>query len=152
MGSERLAAGGPGTAATAPARGSMLSAPAELAGEQLAARMGIEVVSAEPGRVVATMPVRGNMQPYGWLHGGANAVLAETLGSVAASLWVAPRGAVAGLELSCTHHRSARSGLVTGVCTPLHLGSRVATYQIEITDDKERPTCTARLTCLVHKR
>jgi uncharacterized protein (TIGR00369 family) len=151
MESKRLTADEPGSAADVPVR-NMLSAPPSLVDEQLATRMGIEVISIDPERVVATMPVRGNMQPFGWLHGGANAVLAETLGSVAAGLWVAPRGAVAGLELSCTHHKSVRSGLVTGVCTPLHLGSRVATYQIEITDEKGRPTCTARLTCLVHKR
>ncbi|MFJ6086843.1 hotdog fold thioesterase [Streptomyces sp. NBC_01622] len=130
----------------------MLSVPPSLADRQLATRMGIEIVSWDADRLVGTMPVEGNQQPFGWLHGGANAVLAETLGSVAAGIHVAPRGTVAGIELSCTHHRSARSGLVTGVCTPLERGDRVASYQVSITDDQGRLTCTARLTCLVYKR
>lgn len=130
----------------------ILSIPPELYDEQLITRMGIEVVSWDPERLIATMPVAGNRQPFGWLHGGANAVLAETLGSMAAGMHVAPRGAVVGLELSCTHHRPARGGVVTGTCTPLHRGDRIATYEIVITDDQNRRTCTARLSCLVHKR
>jgi 1,4-dihydroxy-2-naphthoyl-CoA hydrolase len=131
---------------------SLLSVPPSLVDRQLVTRMGIEIVSWDADRLVGTMPVEGNQQPFGWLHGGANAVLAETLGSVAAGIHVAPRGTVAGLELSCTHHRPARSGLVTGVCTPLQQGDRVATYQVSITDDRGRLTCSARLTCLVYKR
>ncbi|MFI9270978.1 PaaI family thioesterase [Kitasatospora sp. NPDC052896] len=138
--------------APGPVHRSILTVPPALADQQLIARMGIEITSWDPDRMVGTMPVAGNRQPFGWLHGGANAVLAETLGSLAAGLYVAPRGAVAGLELSCTHHRSARSGIVTGICTPLHRGDQVATYQVEITDSRGRPTCTARLTCLVSKR
>lgn len=130
----------------------MLSVPVHLAGKQLAARMGIEITSWDPERLVGTMPVEGNQQPFGWLHGGANAVLAETLGSVAASLHAAPKGAVAGLELSCTHHRPARAGLVTGVCTPLHQGTRVATYEIAISDEQGNLTCSARLTCMINSR
>ncbi|MBB5959708.1 uncharacterized protein (TIGR00369 family) [Saccharothrix tamanrassetensis] len=126
--------------------------PPHLVDRQLAVRMGIEIVSWDPDRMVGTMPVEGNQQPLGWLHGGANAVLAETLGSLAAGFHVASRGAVAGLELSCAHHRSVRRGVVTGVCTPLLLGDRVVTYQVSISDDRGRLTCTARLTCLVGKR
>ncbi|GGT14218.1 hypothetical protein GCM10014713_03540 [Streptomyces purpureus] len=139
----------------APADGTtprLMTVPPHLADKQLAFRMGIEIVSWDPERLVGTMPVEGNQQPFGWLHGGANAVLAETLGSVAASLHAAPKGAVAGLELSCTHHRPARSGLVTGVCTPLHRGSRVATYEIAISDEQENLTCSARLTCIITSR
>ncbi|MER6916680.1 PaaI family thioesterase [Streptomyces sp. NPDC000594] len=131
---------------------SILSIPPELHDDQLIVRMGIEVRSWDPERLVATMPVKGNQQPFGWLHGGANAVLAETLGSMAAGLHVAPRGAVVGLEVSCTHHRPARGRQVTGVCVPLHQGDRVATYAVSITDDKGRLTCTARVSCLVQKR
>ncbi|MQS06046.1 PaaI family thioesterase [Streptomyces alkaliphilus] len=130
----------------------ILSIPSDLHADQLIVRMGIKVVSWDPERLVATMPVKGNQQPFGWLHGGANAVLAETLGSMAAAVHVAPRGAVVGLEVSCTHHRPARGGPVTGVCTPLHQGDRVATYAVSITDDKGRLTCTARVSCLVQKR
>jgi 1,4-dihydroxy-2-naphthoyl-CoA hydrolase len=120
-----------------------------LAGQVLPARMGIEITELDPDRVVGTMPVEGNMQPYGLLHGGANAVLAETLGSYAAAL-NAPEGRVAvGQELSCTHHRAVREGVVTGVCTPLHVGRSTSTFEIAITDAEGRRTCTARLTCLL---
>ncbi|WP_227869881.1 PaaI family thioesterase [Streptomyces otsuchiensis] len=129
----------------------ILSIPPELLARQLITKMGITVVSHEEGRLVGTMPVEGNQQPFGWLHGGANAVLAETLGSMAAGLHVAPRGAVAGVEVSCTHHRPARSGTVTGVCVPLSQGDRVATYAVSITDDKGRLTSSARVSCLVQK-
>jgi 1,4-dihydroxy-2-naphthoyl-CoA hydrolase len=123
-----------------------------VAEQQLADRMGIEITDWNPDRLVGTMPVAGNRQPYGLLHGGANAVLAETLGSWAAGLHAAPDRAVVGLELSCTHHRAALDGLVTGVCTPLHRGRSTASFEIVITDDAGRRTCTARLTCLVRER
>ncbi|MFF5858355.1 PaaI family thioesterase [Streptomyces sp. NPDC012751] len=151
MNSNAVDADGAGPALR-PVNRSILSVPPELADQQLIARMGIEITAWDADRMVGTMPVAGNRQPFGWLHGGANAVLAETLGSLAAGMHVAPRGAVAGLELSCTHHRPARGGLVTGVCTPLHRGDRVVTYQVEITDSRGRLTCTARLTCLISKR
>ncbi|SCF88908.1 uncharacterized domain 1-containing protein, partial [Streptomyces sp. Ncost-T6T-2b] len=130
----------------------ILSIPPELHDDQLIVRMGIRITSWDPERLVGTMPVKGNQQPFGWLHGGANAVLAETLGSIAAGLHVAPRGAVVGLEVSCTHHRPARGGEVTAVCTPLHRGDRVATYTVSITDDRGRLTSSARVSCLVQKR
>jgi 1,4-dihydroxy-2-naphthoyl-CoA hydrolase len=120
--------------------------------EQLNTRMGIEIIEASPERVVGTMPVKGNRQPYGLLHGGANAVLAETLGSTAAAINAGLERAAVGLELSCTHHRAAVDGLVTGVCTPLHVGRSVSTFQIEITDEAGRRTCTARLTCVLRDR
>lgn len=124
----------------------------ELADQVLPTKMGIEVVEWDPKRVVGTMPVAGNLQPYGLLHGGANATLAETLGSVAAVL-NAEEGRVAlGLELSCTHHRAARSGIVTGVATPVHVGRSTSTFEIVITDDQGKRTCTARLTCIVRDR
>lgn len=88
--------------------------PPTLAGEQLALKLGIEVVRWEPDLIVATMPVAGNRQPMGLLHGGANAVLAETLGSLAAAAHAGPGASVVGLELSCTHHRAVTSGRVTG--------------------------------------
>jgi uncharacterized protein (TIGR00369 family) len=111
-------------------------------------KLGIRIVELSARRIVGTMPVEGNRQPYGLLHGGANAALAETLGSVCAALNAPPGRAVVGLELSCTHHRSARSGLVTGVCTPLHLGRSTSTFETVITDEDGRRTCTARLTCI----
>jgi 1,4-dihydroxy-2-naphthoyl-CoA hydrolase len=116
--------------------------------EQLNDKMGIEVVDWNPDRVVGTMPVKGNRQPYGLLHGGANAVLAEAIGSVCAALKADGRPTV-GLELSCTHHRGVKEGLVTAVATPLHVGRSTATIEIVISDESGRRTCTARLTCMV---
>lgn len=122
-------------------------------GAQLTDRMGIELVEATADRVVGTMPVDGNLQPYGLLHGGASCVLAETLGSIGASMhgMTIGRPAAVGIELSASHHRSARSGKVTGVATALHLGGSIATYEIVITDDEGARICTARLTCLLRK-
>jgi 1,4-dihydroxy-2-naphthoyl-CoA hydrolase len=116
--------------------------------EQLNDKMGIEIVDWNPDRVVATMPVKGNRQPYGLLHGGANAVLAEAAGSTCAALKAGGRPTV-GLELSCTHHRGVKEGLVTAVATPLHIGRSTATVEIVISDEQGRRTCTARLTCMV---
>ena len=77
-------------------------------------KIGLEIIEVGPERVVATMPVEGNRQPLGLLHGGANAAMAEAIGSVAALVNAAPGRTAVGLELSCTHHRAARSGKVTG--------------------------------------
>jgi 1,4-dihydroxy-2-naphthoyl-CoA hydrolase len=115
----------------------------------LGTRMGIEVLEASPERVVGTLPVEGNTQPYGLLHGGASAVLAETLGSIGSMLHGGPAKLAVGVDLNCTHHRALRSGMVTGVATPLHRGRSTATYEIVITDEQDRRVCTARLTCVL---
>ncbi|MBR8642655.1 hotdog fold thioesterase [Streptomyces tuirus] len=117
--------------------------------QQLVERLGIEITVCGPDLVVGTMPVAGNRQPIGLLHGGANAVLAETLGSLAAWVHAGADRIIVGQELSCTHHAAARSGRVTGSCRPLHLGTHTATYEIVISDDQDRRTCTARLTCAI---
>jgi 1,4-dihydroxy-2-naphthoyl-CoA hydrolase len=122
---------------------------ARWADEQLTERMGIKITECDPDRMVGTMPVTHNRQPFGLLHGGASAVLAETLGSMAGWLWGRPDKIPLGLELSCSHHRAATEGQVTGVCTPLHRGRTVATFEIRISDEQDRPVCTARLTCLL---
>ncbi|TYB54243.1 hotdog fold thioesterase [Nonomuraea sp. PA05] len=114
--------------------------------------MGIEFLEATPERVVGRMPVEGNTQPYGLLHGGASAVLAETLGSVGAAVHAGPDRIAVGIELNATHHRSATSGYVTGVATRLHGGRTLATYDIVITDEQDRRVCTARLTCMLRDR
>lgn len=121
--------------------------PAVSASTGLAERLGISFVEIGVHRLVARMPVAGNTQPYGLLHGGANCVLAETLGSIGAALHAAPDRLAVGTEINATHHRSASAGYVTGVATPLHLGRRLATYEIVICDDRDRRVCTARLTC-----
>jgi uncharacterized protein (TIGR00369 family) len=123
--------------------------PALFSAGHLGTRMGVEIVEASADRVVGTMPVEGNTQPYGLLHGGASAVLAETLGSVGAMLHGGSRKLAVGVDLNCTHHRGARSGLVTGVATPVHRGRSTATYEIVITDDTDKRICTARLTCML---
>lgn len=120
----------------------------------LAERMGIVLVEATPERVVGTMPVTGNTQPHGLLHGGASCVLAETLGSIGANLHAERRpGAIAlGVDINATHHRAVRAGVVTAVATPLHLGTRAATYEVVVTDEAGRRVCTARLTCVLSDR
>lgn len=116
--------------------------------EQLADRMGIELLTLTLDEVVGTMPVAGNRQPFGLLHGGASAVLAETLGSTLSALHAMPERFPVGLELACTHHRSATEGVVTGVARPIHVGRSTSTTEIVITDEQGRRTCTAKLTCL----
>ncbi|MBB5933575.1 PaaI family thioesterase [Streptomyces zagrosensis] len=123
--------------------------PALFSAGHLGERMGLRVLEAAPDRVVGTLPVEGNTQPYGLLHGGASAVLAETLGSVGSMLHGGPHKIAVGVDLNCTHHRGARSGLVTGVATPIHRGRTTATYEIVITDEQDKRLCTARLTCLL---
>ncbi len=117
--------------------------------DSLMQRMGIKVLEASAERLVATMPVEGNTQPYGLLHGGASVVLAETLGSIGAALHAGPGKAVVGLDINATHHRAARSGLVTGTATPLSLGRTLACYQVVVTDDQGKRVCTSRITCLI---
>ncbi|WP_143737403.1 MULTISPECIES: PaaI family thioesterase [Microbispora] len=118
-------------------------------GDHLHQRMGIEILEASAERVVGRMPVKGNTQPYGLLHGGASCVLAETLGSTGAALHAGAGRIAVGIEISATHHRSATSGHVTAVATRVHAGRTLATYAIEITDDEGRAVCTARLTCML---
>jgi len=117
----------------------------------LAARLGIELVQASPERVVGTMPVAGNTQPDGLLHGGASCVLAETLGSIGAVLHALRThgGTAVGAELRATHHRPVRAGVVTGVATALSLGTVVCRYEIAITDADGERVCTAVLTCFL---
>nr|WP_242002022.1 hotdog fold thioesterase [Kribbella steppae] len=110
--------------------------------------MGIVVKEAAPERIVATMPVKGNTQPYGLLHGGASCVLAESLGSIGSALHAAAYGKVAvGVDINATHHRAVRDGLVTGVATPIYLGRTTTSYEVVITDERDKRVCTARITC-----
>ena len=113
----------------------------------LGERMEIEFLEASPQRVVARMPVAGNTQPFGLLHGGASVVLAETVGSVGAMLHAGEGGIAVGLDINATHHRAARSGVVTGVATPVHRGRTMATYEVVITDEDGKRVCTSRITC-----
>ncbi|MCK1796433.1 hotdog fold thioesterase [Streptomyces sp. XM4193] len=123
--------------------------PALFSAGALGRRMGVEVLEADAERVVGVMPVEGNTQPYGLLHGGASAVLAETLGSVGAMLHGGPGRVAVGVDLNCTHHRGLSSGRVTGTATPVHRGRSTATYEIVLTEETGKRVCTARLTCLL---
>jgi 1,4-dihydroxy-2-naphthoyl-CoA hydrolase len=112
-------------------------------------KMGIEILEATPNRLVGRMPVEGNTQPFGLLHGGANVVLAESLGSIGAHLHAGLHRKIVGVDINATHHRAARTGFVTAVATAISLGRTLASYHVEITDDQGRRTCTARITCLI---
>ena len=114
-------------------------------------RMGIEITEATPERLVATMPVEGNTQPYGLLHGGASVVLAETLGSVGSAIHAGPERIVVGTDINATHHRAARSGVVTGVATPISLGKTLCSWEVVVSDDQGKRVCTSRITCLVRE-
>jgi 1,4-dihydroxy-2-naphthoyl-CoA hydrolase len=115
----------------------------------LAMRLGILFTEVGPERVVATMPVEGNTQPFGLLHGGASVALAETLGSIGAMAGASPGKVPVGIDINATHHRAARAGLVTGVATPLQRGSTVTTWEVVISDESGARICTSRITCLL---
>lgn len=115
----------------------------------LGERMGMEWLVTTPDLVSARIPVAGNTQPFGLLHGGASAVLAESAGSVLANLNAGPGRFAVGIELTCSHHRSAREGYVTAVATPLSVGRTLVTSHIVVSDDAGAPVCTARLTCFL---
>ncbi len=112
----------------------------------LAERMGIEFLEFSTDRCVATMPVEGNTQPIGLLHGGAYVVLGESLGSMAANMHAGPGRVAVGVDINATHTRSATSGIVTGVCTPLHLGRTITVHEIVVTDEQGRRCSTIRIT------
>ena len=112
-------------------------------------KMGIKILEAEPGRIVGTMPVEGNTQPMGLLHGGANVVLAESLGSIGTQLHAGPNRRIVGVDINATHHKSATSGVVTAIATAVTLGKTLCCYEVEITNDKGERTCSARITCLI---
>jgi len=115
----------------------------------LDAKMGIQIIEATPQRLVGTMPVEGNTQPFGLLHGGANVVLAESLGSVGAHLHAGPDRRVVGVDINATHHKAATSGIVTGVATAITLGKTLCSYEVVISNEAGERTCTARITCLI---
>lgn len=112
-------------------------------------KMGIEIIEASPQRLVGTMPVEGNTQPIGLLHGGANVVLAESLGSIGTQLHAGPDRRIVGVDINATHHKSAVSGIVTGVATAISLGNTMCSYDVVITNEAGQRTCTARITCLI---
>lgn len=112
----------------------------------LAEKMGIVLTELSAEKAVATMPVEGNTQPIGILHGGAHVVLAESLGSFAANVHAHPWGYAVGIELNASHHASASSGVVTGTCTAIKLGKTLTTHEIKMTDEAGTLLSTVRIT------
>ncbi|UUZ58841.1 hotdog fold thioesterase [Nocardioides sp. B-3] len=110
-------------------------------------KMGVVITEISPERIVATMPVEGNTQPYGLLHGGASVVLAETLGSIGSYIHASPEKVAVGVDINATHHRSATSGTVTGTATPIHPGRSMAAFEVVITNEQGKRVCTSRITC-----
>lgn len=118
----------------------------------LAEKMGIQLLELSAERAVATMPVSGNTQPLGLLHGGAHVVLAESLGSIAANVHAHPWGYAVGIELNATHHSSINEGLVTGTCVAIKLGKTLTSHEISMTDESGRLLSTVRITNFIRPR
>jgi uncharacterized protein (TIGR00369 family) len=116
---------------------------------ELDIKMGVVILEESAERVVATLPVEGNRQSFGLLHGGASVAFAEALGSWAAVIHAGPGRSAVGLDINATHHRSAKSGIVTGTATAISLGRRVTSHEVVIRDDQDRLLCTARITNLI---
>jgi uncharacterized protein (TIGR00369 family) len=112
-------------------------------------KLGIRITDFDPDRLVATMPVEGNEQPFGLLHGGATCSLMETIGSWAAMLGAGPDHKAVGIELNASYVKAATSGTVTAVCTPVRRGRSLATFLIQVTDDRDQLTASGRLTCMI---
>jgi uncharacterized protein (TIGR00369 family) len=117
----------------------------------LAQRMGIEILELSAERAVATMPVEGNTQPRGLLHGGAYLVLGETLGSFAANVWAGESAYAVGIEISASHSKSATKGLVTGVATAISLGKTLTVHEIVVTNQDGERCSTIRITNLIRQ-
>lgn len=152
MTDDSAAAPSPGTAA-ATLPGDSLPEWLDQYRSALDVKLGQEILELSAERAVGRMPVEGNTQPVGYWHGGATCVLAESLASLAATAHGWPQGKIAlGVDINATHHRSAKSGWVTGTATALALGSRVASYEVVLTDDSGSRIATARLTCQLVRR
>ena len=123
----------------------------EKAVPNLSDTMGIKFKVLHKDRIVATMPVdHRTVQPFGLLHGGASAALAETLASVGG--WInlkEPDQGVVGIEINANHLRSKRTGVVTGRATPIRIGSKIHVWEIRIVDEEERLICISRCTLAV---
>jgi 1,4-dihydroxy-2-naphthoyl-CoA hydrolase len=117
----------------------------------LAEKVGIQILELSAERAVATMPVEGNTQPIGLLHGGAYLVLGETLGSFAANVWAHPNGYAVGIEISASHTKSATSGVVTGTATAISLGKSLTVHEIVVTNESGDRLSTVRITNLIRK-
>ncbi len=115
-------------------------------GGELATKMGIQLLELSAEKSVATMPVEGNRQVVGLLHGGAHVVLAESLGSMSSAIHAGPGRIAVGIEINATHSKSATEGTVTATCEALVLGRTLATHQITIRDSEGNRLSTVRMT------
>jgi len=115
-------------------------------GGELARKMGIELLELGAERSVARMPVEGNRQVVGLLHGGAHVVLAESLGSMSSAIHAGPDKIAVGIEINATHSRSVTEGFVEATCEALVLGRTLATHQITIRDQAGNRLSTVRMT------
>lgn len=118
----------------------------------LAEKMGIELLELSAERAVAKMPVIGNTQPLGLLHGGAHVVLAESLGSFAANVHAHPWGYAVGIELNASHHSSIKEGYVIGTCTAVKLGRSLTTHEVKMTDEQGNLLSTVRITNFIRPK
>ena len=115
-------------------------------GGDLTRKLGIEFLELSAEHSVATMPVEGNTQVVGILHGGAHVVLGESLGSISSAIHAGPGRVAMGIEINATHSRSISSGVVTATCTALSLGRTLATHEIVVRDEEGRRLSTVRMT------
>ena len=122
-----------------------------IAGDLVGKKLGLKILEASASRIVATMPVEGNTQPFGLLHGGASVALAESLGSYGAAIHAGPGKAIVGLDINATHHRAGKAGLVTAVATAIALGRTIVSYEVIISDEESERLCTARITCMIRE-
>lgn len=120
----------------------------------MAEMLGMQFTEVGPDMLIASMPVDNRtQQPYGLLHGGASAALAETVGSVASSLCIDNQKQICvGLEINCNHIRGKKTGVVYAKASPLHIGATTHVWDIKITDEREKLVCVARLTVAVLKK
>jgi uncharacterized protein (TIGR00369 family) len=115
-------------------------------GGALSRKMGITYLELSAEHSIATMPVEGNTQVIGLLHGGAHVVLAESLGSISSAIHAGPGRYAVGIEINASHSRSVTSGMVTATCTGLVLGRTLATHEIVVRDHDGRRLSTVRMT------
>jgi 1,4-dihydroxy-2-naphthoyl-CoA hydrolase len=115
----------------------------------LAPKLGLEFIELSPDRVIARIPVEGNTQPYGILHGGATAALCETVASIGTALRIGPDKQVVGVELNVNHIRAVREGFITATGIALHVGKTTAVWDIRVHDDDGNLVAASRLTLVI---
>ena len=113
---------------------------------ELADKMGIKIVSINGNHGVATMPAEGNRQPAGIVHGGAYVVIAETLGSMCATLAAGPNRHAVGIEINASHTKSCTEGLITATARAVNIGRNLATHEVVVEDEKGNRLSTIRIT------